>query len=309
MFPHRDWPEITDLLVAFDPDSLERLPVKRDNVTEQLRLLGNKRGARFVAKLPVDVDGVLDNQAIDSLLISVHREMQILSEEFYHGLRMSRLLAPVVQTVRESCAERPIRALDIGCGSGYVVRWLAARANLGEDVELIGTDYNPALIAEARRLAAIEDLHCRFEVADAARMSHPAAIQFSTGILHHFRNESLEALLHGHEREGVQAFFHFDFQPSPLAPIGSWFFHLVRMHHPLTRHDGCLSAIRAHPAERLLEAAQSAAPGFKVSMFSTHVRPLPLPRVFHVLIGVRPTLTESLERNMGSLARRLEGWR
>ena len=155
----------------------------------------------------------------------------------------------------------------------------------------------------------MEGLRGRFEAADGTRMSNPAAVQFSTGILHHFRGGDLEALLRGHERDGVQAYFHFDFQPSPLAPIGSWFFHRVRMRSALTLHDGVLSAIRAHPAQRLLEAAKAATPGFKVSMFSTHLRPLPLPRVFHVLLAVRPDLVPALESNLGGHAWRLGGWR
>ncbi|MBK8208037.1 MAG: class I SAM-dependent methyltransferase [Planctomycetes bacterium] len=308
MLPSRDWPEITDLLVAFDPQTLQRLPVHRQEVIDKLLAMGNRRGARIVSVLPVDAVGVLDPAAVDQALLTAHREMQILSEEFYHGLRMARLLGPIINTVREAAPGQSIRALDIGCGHGYVVRWLAANARFGPDVELIGADYNTTLIAEARRLAQHEDLNCRFEAADGTRLSNPAAVQFSTGILHHFRGGDLEALLQCHERDGVQAYFHFDFQPSPLAPLGSWFFHRVRMRSALTLHDGVLSAIRAHPASRLLEAARAATPGFKVCMFSTHVRPLPLPRVFHVLLAVRPELVGALERNLGGMASRLGGW-
>jgi SAM-dependent methyltransferase len=309
MLPRRDWPEITDLLVAFDPDTLARRRVHRAEVVRRLERIGDARGARIVARLPADAEGFLDETAVDARILRVHREMQLLAEEFFHGLRMRQILEPVIRTVRGATGDRPIRALDIGCGHGYVLRWLAAHADLGDDVELVGADLNPALIDEARRLARLENLRCRFEVADAARLPYPTAVQFSTGILHHFRGDELEALFAGHEREGVQAFLHFDFQPSPLAPLGSWFFHRVRMRDPLTRHDGHLSAIRAHPAERLLQAVGSAAPGFDVCMFSTHLKPLPLPRVFHVLIGVRPESRAALETNLGRLRARLGSWR
>jgi hypothetical protein len=45
-----------------------------------------------------------------------------------------------------------------------VLRWLAAHRAVPDDVDLIGADYNPALIAEARRLAAAENLNCQFKV-------------------------------------------------------------------------------------------------------------------------------------------------
>ena len=92
----------------------------------------------------------------------------------------------------------PIRIVDIGCGTGFVIRWLSANGSLGDDVELMGVDFNVALLNEAQRLATIENLRCKFAVANAFRLAEPATIFISTGILHHFRDDILdECLVHG----------------------------------------------------------------------------------------------------------------
>ena len=103
---------------------------------------------------------------------------------------------------------------------GFVLRWLTAHEALGGDVELIGADYHPALIDEARRLAEAENLSCRFEVANAFRLKQPATVYISTGILHHFRGRELIDLFAQHNRPGTCAFMHFDFHQSALAPFG-----------------------------------------------------------------------------------------
>src|SRR5205823_6005731 len=90
------------------------------------------------------------------------------------------------------------------------------------------------------------------------------------------------------------AFAHFDFQPSVFAPLGSWLFHLVRMRLPLARHDGVASAVRAHRAGVLLGAARAAAPGFVTGMYGTRLGRLPVPRVMHTVVGVRPAYRAAL---------------
>ena len=129
--------------------------------------------------------------AVDKILITSHCEMQRMSEEFQHGKRVAELLKPILNALREGGVQNPIRIVDIGCGTGFVIRWLAASGSLGDDVQLMGVDFNVALLNEAARLAAIENLRCKFEVANAFRLDEPATVFISTGILHHFRDESL----------------------------------------------------------------------------------------------------------------------
>ena len=290
-------PEISDAIVSFDPETLQRQHVVKSQVLEQFSELGNVRAAGIVERIP-DRDGVLDTAAVDRLLVISHCEMQRMSEEFQHGKRVGELLKPLLKALREGGLNRRIRIVDIGCGTGFVVRWLVANAYLGDDVDLIGADFNEALVNEARRLSERENLNCTFVVANAFRLAQPADIFLSTGILHHFRGDGLAELLKQH-RDAL-AFVHFDFHNSPMSPLGSWLFHAVRMREPLAKHDGVLSAVRAHKSRHLLKVARSAAPGFVSAVYGTRLWRLPIPRVFHSLVGIRPEYHAAFERNMGS---------
>ena len=234
----RRGPEISDAIVSFDPVTLQRQPVKKAEVLVQFRELRNHEAVRIVEQIP-EQDGVLDPAAVDKVLITSHCEMQRMSEEFQHGKRVAELLKPILQALRDGGVKNPIRIVDIGCGTGFVIRWLAASGSLGDDVQLMGVDFNVALLNEARRLATIENLRCKFEVANAFRLDEPATIFISTGILHHFRDEALSYLLQQHCRAETCAFVHFDFHSSPMAPLGSWLFHAVRMREPLANTTAC----------------------------------------------------------------------
>ncbi len=290
-------PEISDAIVSFDPETLQRRPVLKSEVLKQFSELGNRTAMRVVERIPAP-DGVLDTVAVDRLLITSHCEMQRMSEEFQHGKRVGELLKPIIKALREGGLERRIRVVDIGCGTGFIVRWLTANEYLGNDVEVIGADFNEALINESKRLAQAENLNCTFIVANAFRLAQPADIFLSTGILHHFRGDGLAELLKQHRV--ARAFAHFDFHSSPMSPFGSWLFHAVRMREPLAKHDGVLSAVRAHPSRHLLQVARSAAPDFVSTIYGTRLWGLPMPRVFHALVGIRPAYHDAFISNMGN---------
>lgn len=294
----RRGPEISDAIVSFDPITLQRKPVRKADVVAQFEELGNREAASIVRQIP-ERDGILDAAAVDKLLITSHCEMQRMSEEFQHGKRVAELLKPILGALRHGGVANPIRIVDIGCGTGFVIRWLASSGSL-DGVELMGVDFNVALIDEAKRLASIEKLNCKFAVANAFRLEEPATVFISTGILHHFRDESLSYLLQQHCRPETRAFVHFDFHSSPMAPLGSWLFHAVRMREPLAKHDGVLSAVRAHRSRYLLDVTRSAAPEFVSAIYGTRLWRMPIPRVFHSLVGIRPEYRERFISNMGT---------
>ncbi|MBC7932398.1 MAG: class I SAM-dependent methyltransferase [Rubrivivax sp.] len=297
----KEQPEISDAIVAYDPATLERLPVSKRDVEDKFRALGNTRAARIVHAMP-ERGGALDPDAVDRLLVTVHCEMQRMSEEFQHGRRVFGLLSPLLKAVGETRMGPRLRVVDLGCGTGFVLRWLAAHARFGQEVELVGADYNAALVREAQRLAREESLDCKFVVANAFRLEEPADIFITTGVIHHFRGEALTHLFRQQEEARASAFLHFDFQPSPFAPIGSWLFHCLRMRQPLARHDGVLSAVRAHTAQRLLAAAREGAPDFQVSMCGTRLWGTPIPRAFHALVGARPRVWDAFVAALGRRA-------
>jgi 2-polyprenyl-3-methyl-5-hydroxy-6-metoxy-1,4-benzoquinol methylase len=294
-----DSPEISDRIVAYDGDTLKRRPVAKADLIREFREINNPRAVRIVETLPAGANGLLDDTAMDRLLVTVHCEMQRMSEEFQHGRRLAQILNPLLDAIREDAPAHRLRIVDIGCGTGFVVRWLAAHRAVPEDVELIGADYNPALVAEAQRLAQAENLLCQFKVANAFQLDEGASIYISTGILHHFRGRELIDLFAQHARPETRAFLHFDFHQSWMAPFGSWLFHAARMRQPLAKHDGVLSAIRAYTSEELLAAAREGAPGFISAVYGTSLWRLPVPRAFHSLVGILPAYHDAFTANMG----------
>ena len=297
--------EISDLIVNFDIETLARLPVRKQDATDKLRANGQHQAASIVQQMP-DSDGVIDQDYADELLVRVHCEMQRLSEEFQHGRRVLQLLQPMLRALAEQGAQAPYRIVDIGCGTGYVMRWLAMHVHeFEQDVELIGVDFNRGLIDEAKRLSEQEHLQCRFEVTNAFKMERPATLFLSTGVVHHFRGQGLADFFAQHDQPETLGFAHFDFQPTIFARPGAWLFHFIRMREPLSKHDGVVSARRAHHADALVEAARSSTT-FRCGMFSRWIGGLPLPRVFQTVLGIRPRFEDAFREALGSRASRLE---
>ena len=255
--------EISDLIVRFDPDTYAQMAVPKRAVLAALEAAGDRRAMRIVNRIP-ERNGYLDQDYVKHLLVSVHCEIQRLAEEFQHGRRILAILVPLIAALPAS-VPRPLRIVDIGCGTGYVLRWLARFESLGADVELVGVDFNRDLIEEAAHLATRESLNVRFEHGDALRREGDAAAIFiSTGVLHHIEPDRL-AEFFARQRES-QAVVHVDFRPSRLAWLGSWTFHQLRMRHPLSRHDGVVSAQRAYEPAILLRAVAQGLPDFTASI-------------------------------------------
>jgi hypothetical protein len=254
--------EITDLLWRHDEHGV-REPVRRSQVVERLRASGQRRAARIVARMPAP-DDVLDPRHVDALAVQVHCELQRLAEELQFGRRVAALLRPEVQRLREQ-APGPVRVVGVGCGLGFLVRSLAHEQALGPGVELVGVDLNDALVGEAARLADVEGLDCRFVHGDAFAPGTAVAdgartVVVSTGLLHHLTPEQLVTFFRAQGDLGVAVFAHWDIAPCVWLTVGAWVFHRARMRQPVSRHDGVLSARRAHPAEVLVAAARAGAP-------------------------------------------------
>lgn len=298
--------EISDLITAVDPHTGRRLPVQRSEVMRQLREAGDERAARIVARMPTDEDGVLDPYAVDGLLVLVHTELQRLSEELRIDERLVHVLGPLLAAIRATTGRSgPFRLVDVGCGLGYLVRRLAATGALGEDVELVGVDLDGTLVGEAERLALADGLDCRFVHGNAFDLPEAATVYVSTGVLHHFRGPALGAFFQAQAASTALAFCHFDIAANRLAPIGAWIFHRARMRHPLGRHDGVVSALRAHDDETLLRAAS--VPGIRALVYEPRGVSNPFCTTLRPVIGVRPDLEEPLRRSLGRGARRLVG--
>ena len=88
-------------------------------------------------------------------------------EDFGHSIRTPAERAAWDRILDLVLAGRgALDALDAGCGTGFLTFELVARGH-----HVIGVDFAPAMIAEARRKAAERGLSIRFEEADAERLS------------------------------------------------------------------------------------------------------------------------------------------
>jgi 2-polyprenyl-3-methyl-5-hydroxy-6-metoxy-1,4-benzoquinol methylase len=298
----RELLELSDLIVDYDVDTLRAREVRQAEVVERLQRNGQRWAARYARALPA-TNGVLDRAHCEQVLLRAHTELQRLNEEFLQAERMRLILRPVLEALRAAGTPGPLRVVDVGGGLGYMVRSLAAHGRLGRDVELIGCDMNPTLIGAAKALTDAESLWCDFRLANAFTLAEPAHVFISTGVVHHFRGAALDAFFAAQRH--AAAFIHFDMQASPLSGLGSWVFHQSRMREPLARHDGVVSARRAHTTATLLAAARGATAltcaGVDEwrSLWSVVVRPM------HAVLGARAALWAGVVERLGDQAGRL----
>jgi len=257
--------EITDLLWKFDDDG-QREAVVRESAVEVLQARGQRRAARMVRRLPVTAAGELDPTAMDAVGLRIHAELQRLGEELQLWHRTVALITELLGQL-PSGQSGTFRLVDVGCGTGHVLRSIAYHRALPAEVELVGVDLNPVLVDEARRLASVEGLSCRFVAGDA--LAEDGVIEdgrrtvvISTGLLHHLGPDELVSFFAGHSERQVAAFAHWDIAPCTWSTLGAWMFHQARMREPISRHDGVLSARRAHPAAVLLDAVHEGGPSY-----------------------------------------------
>ena len=78
------------------------------------------------------------------------------------------------------------------------------------------------------------------------------------------------------------------------------------MREPLARHDGVLSAVRAHPREVLLQAARDGGGPLQFALFDGKPSLFPILRTLNTLVGVKAELAAPLREKLGPLAARLE---
>ncbi|GAB3055463.1 hypothetical protein GCM10027053_15400 [Intrasporangium mesophilum] len=282
--------EITDLLWPLD-ESGDRLPVIQSEVVSLLSDRGQQGAARIVARMPSRGDRI-DEAYLAQLAVRVHHELQRLGEELQLDRRVAALLRGPLRRLQAS-SYGPVRIVDVGCGTGHVIRAAAAHRYFSPQVELVGVDLNPVLIGEARRLARLEDLDCEFVAGNAfapgIAITDPArTIVISTGLLHHLSEAGLADLFAVQARLGVAGFAHWDIAPCAWSTVGAWLFHQARMREPVSRHDGVLSARRAHSAETLLAAARATAANYSPTVVEG---PRWYPRALDVLRPIIGTLS------------------
>ena len=94
---------------------------------------------------------------------------------------------PYLMALIERSEARVGRALDVGCGTGHNVLFLARRG-----FDALGIDLSVTAIEAARALATAEDVSCRFEVANLLYddvQPGPYSLVYDRGCFHLFDDE------------------------------------------------------------------------------------------------------------------------
>ncbi len=290
--------ELSDLIVDFRADG-SRHPVEVADAVAALEDAPFASSKRLAERLP-QTNGVYDPAGVDGVLLRSHLELQRLAEEVQHGQRVTRLLRPFLDLI-----DGPKRIVDVGCGLGYLVRYFASTGSLGDDVEVVGFDFNQGLLGAAQKLADIEDLDCNFVAGDAFELETEATLYISSGVIHHFSVPDLPDFFARQHATGAAGCFHFDVAPTWITPLGAWVFHRARMREPLARHDGVRSALRAHTDADLVRSLHEGAPDWEALLFDATGRRMAVLNVMRPVIGMKPDLVGPYRQALGNLARRL----
>src|SRR6476646_6293911 len=89
-------------------------------------------------------------------------------EDFGHSIKTAAERAAWDRILDLVIPSRPLDALDVGCGTGFLSLEVAARAH-----GVVGIDLAPAMLEAARAKAAAQGLMVRFETADAESLPYP----------------------------------------------------------------------------------------------------------------------------------------
>jgi ubiquinone/menaquinone biosynthesis C-methylase UbiE len=106
-----------------------------------------------------------------------------------------------------STNKRPLKILEIGCGSGWVCRLVADK-----DFHIIGTDFSEAQIALAKEMAARQEKeeYCSYEVADASAFEKDVDGVVIHALLHHLSENELQNFFRqfAEIKKGVRVFMY-----------------------------------------------------------------------------------------------------
>ncbi len=153
-----------------------------------------------------------------------------------------------IQTLLKDTPEKDvIRIVDVGCGSGAVLREIANWGRTQKfDLKLIGIDANPYAVEIARRRSDYYP-EIKFEalnIFSEAYKQQKYDIVLCTLTLHHFKNEEILELLNIFKEQSNIGIIINDLQRSKTAYVLFQAFCKVFINNEIARKDGLTSILR-----------------------------------------------------------------
>ncbi len=148
---------------------------------------------------------------------------------------------------RPALKDRPLHIVDVGCGQGDMLRYLAQWARRASiPVRLYGIDLNP-YAARAASAVASHDLSIDWITSDAFSFALPSGMDvvISSLFTHHLPDDEIVRFLLWMEREARYGWFISDLHravlPYRLFRLLAW----AARWHPFVQHDGPISFRRS----------------------------------------------------------------
>jgi ubiquinone/menaquinone biosynthesis C-methylase UbiE len=184
-----------------------------------------------------------------------------LAANFVEIETANRHFGGVTPIVRDVLRRNVRSVLDVGCGSGDVVRGLTREAGrLGRSLEIVASDYSDAVLDIARARTPAGD-GIRFEKADARALPFADAsfdVATCNLALHHFEPADATAVLRELRRVSRLTPLVSDLQRSRLGFAAAYAFAHVIARNRLTKHDAPLSVRRAYTPSEVSALARQA---------------------------------------------------
>lgn len=156
----------------------------------------------------------------------------------------SRLLWRSIRHLAKQTRPRPLRVLDLACGSGDVAITLASRARAAKlAVQITGCDINPVAIEFARQKALDSGADIRFHTLDVLNEDLPSGFDIVTCslFLHHLEEKDAERVLRKMRRATRQLVLVNDLVRSRWGFLLAWVGTRVLSRSPIVHFDGPVS--------------------------------------------------------------------
>lgn len=179
----------------------------------------------------------------------------------------SRQVGPIAAEIRRRARDwpgRPIRVLDLACGSGRLVQGLQQQlASERLQIEVDGCDLSPTAVELAHSHAAAAGLPCQFFVHDAIRNQLPADrydVICHSLFAHHLTVADLAGLLTAMGRAARKLVVVSDLERSTFGYWLAWCGTRILSRSPIVHNDGPMSVEAAFTRSELAQLAKAALP-------------------------------------------------